>query len=323
MTSAPVASGATAFSMVSGHIRLREPAAATDNGRAIRVRDSRSIRVPAGAPAGVLATITMDVAMVAASRLGGTAFSSDRLGPDMIGRWAADLGRGRGSHDDIRSEPARRGELGLGLLTHYGTGIILTQAFLLLPRRGNGRPSFPTGTVFGIATAALPLVVLFPSLGYGWFGLRSGSTGPCSSGTPRSASRSGCGRRTSRGAVRERLPCGSSARPTTARNPGHWTSGRVSAAVAESSTKLTWSDRPVLVAGATPRVRGSVAGRRAAPDRLLRERLTALTPHACPCSCRAGRCRLSLCGGVARFCTHATGPPGGRLVQPRSQLSWA
>lgn len=30
------------------------------------------------------------------------------------------------------------------------------------------------GWAFGIATAVLPLLVLFPSLGYGWFGLRSG-----------------------------------------------------------------------------------------------------------------------------------------------------
>ena len=146
----------------------------TDNGRAMRALHTLSIRVPAGVPAGVLATITMDVAMVAASSLGGRAFTSGRLDVDVIGRWAADLVRGRWRHDDIRSEPARRGELALGLLTHYGTGIILTQAFLLLPRRGNGRPSFPGGTAFGIATSALPLLVLFPSLGYGWFGLRSG-----------------------------------------------------------------------------------------------------------------------------------------------------
>ena len=58
---------------------------------AMSVRPTRSIRVPAGVPAGVLATITMDVAMVAAERLGGSAFTSDRLGPDMIGRWAAGL----------------------------------------------------------------------------------------------------------------------------------------------------------------------------------------------------------------------------------------
>ena len=140
----------------------------------MRVHRSGSVRIPAGVPAGVLATITMDAAMVAASSLGGSAFSSDRLGPDMIGRWAAGLLRGRWRHDDITSEPARRGEIGLGLLTHYGTGIILTHAFLLPPRRGNGRPSFAAGTAYGIATAVLPLLVMFPSMGYGWFGLRSG-----------------------------------------------------------------------------------------------------------------------------------------------------
>jgi hypothetical protein len=137
-------------------------------------RRSRLTRIPAGVPAGVLATITMDGAMVAASVLGGSAFTSERTGPDMIGRWAADLVRGRWRHADIRNEPAQRGELGLGLLTHYATGIILTEAFLLLPRPGNGRPSFAGGTAFGIATSVFPLLVMFPSMGYGWFGLRSG-----------------------------------------------------------------------------------------------------------------------------------------------------
>jgi len=138
------------------------------------VSSTRSIRVPAGVPAGVLATITMDVAMEAASRLGGSAFTSDRLGLDVIGRWAPDVLRGRWRHADIRSDPARRGEVGLGLATHYVTGVVLTQAFLLLLRGENGRPTFPGGIAFGIATAALPLLVMFPSMGYGAFGLRSG-----------------------------------------------------------------------------------------------------------------------------------------------------
>jgi len=30
------------------------------------------------------------------------------------------------------------------------------------------------GTAYGIATAVLPLLVLFPSMGYGWLGLRTG-----------------------------------------------------------------------------------------------------------------------------------------------------
>ena len=140
----------------------------------MNVPATRSIRVPAGVPAGVLATITMDAAMVAAGSLGGSAFASDRLGLDMIGRWAGGLLRGRWRHDDIRRAPAQRGELGLGLLTHYGTGVVLTQAFLLLPRRGSRRPGFVAGTAYGIATAVLPLLVMFPSMGYGWLGLRTG-----------------------------------------------------------------------------------------------------------------------------------------------------
>ena len=138
------------------------------------VRETHSIRVPAGVPAGVLATVTMDSVLVAASCLGGSTFSSDRLGVDMIGRWAGGLARGRWRRADVTIEPALRGEVGLGFLTHYATGIILTQAFLLLPRRGNGRRSFAAATAFGIGTAVFPLLVMFPSMGYGWFGLRSG-----------------------------------------------------------------------------------------------------------------------------------------------------
>jgi hypothetical protein len=137
-------------------------------------RGTHEIHVPAGVPAGVLATITMDAAMVAAGYVGGSLFSSERVGPDMIGRWAAGLARGRWHHADIRSAPAQRGELGLGLLTHYTTGVILTEAFLLLPRGVTGKPTLAGGTAYGIATSVLPLLVMFPSMGYGWLGLRSG-----------------------------------------------------------------------------------------------------------------------------------------------------
>lgn len=140
----------------------------------LRIRPSRPVGVPAGVPAGVLATITMDAAMVAASALGGRAFASRRLGPDMIGREMAALLHGEWRHGDITREGTRRGELALGMLTHYTTGIILTQAFLLLHRLGGERPSFRAAMAFGVGTAVLPLLVLFPSLGYGLFGLRSG-----------------------------------------------------------------------------------------------------------------------------------------------------
>jgi hypothetical protein len=118
--------------------------------------------------------MTMDLAMVAAARFGGPAFRSDRIGPDVIGRWAYGLTRGRWQHADIRCEPAVGGEPVLGILTHYATGIVLTQAYLLLSRRLGSRPSLLGATAYGIATASLPLLVLFPSLGYGWLGLRTG-----------------------------------------------------------------------------------------------------------------------------------------------------
>jgi hypothetical protein len=91
----------------------------------------------------------------------------------VIGRWVTDSVRGRWRHGNITREPARRGELALGLLTHYVTGIVLTQVYLLPPRRGTGRRRFLGATAFGIATAVAPFFVLFPSIAYGLFGHRS------------------------------------------------------------------------------------------------------------------------------------------------------
>ena len=135
----------------------------------MNARYRREGHVPVGVTAGVLATLTMDVAMVAAARYGRGAFTSDSIGPDVIGRWAAGAMRGQWRHRDIRNEPAQP-----GILTHYATGIVLTQAFLAMPRRGDGKPSLLGATGYGVASAILPLVILYPSLGYGWFGLRSG-----------------------------------------------------------------------------------------------------------------------------------------------------
>ena len=72
----------------------------------MHLRPLRLADIPAGIPAGTLATLTMDVAMVAAAELGGPAFNSDRVGPDMIGRWAANLARD--NWRDTRLVRARR-----------------------------------------------------------------------------------------------------------------------------------------------------------------------------------------------------------------------
>jgi len=126
---------------------------------------------------GVLATVTMDAAMVLAARLGGEAFSSDKLAPEMIGRWAAGLARGRLRHDDIVAEPPQPGEAAIGMATHYATGLALTFAYLVTMRSLGRRPGLVSATGYGVATALLPFLILYPSWGYGCCGRRSDEAG--------------------------------------------------------------------------------------------------------------------------------------------------
>jgi hypothetical protein len=141
--------------------------------------DMRGLRptaggVAGGAAAGAFATVTMDAAMVAASRLAPAAFATDKIGLDVIGRWAGGLGRGRLRHDDIAGEPARRGEVAMGLAAHYMTGIVLTHAHLVALRRLHLRPTPVNAVAYGLVTAVLPLLIMYPSMGYGICGRRSG-----------------------------------------------------------------------------------------------------------------------------------------------------
>ena len=107
--------------------------------------------VPASVTVGVLATLSMDAFFLAASQLGGARFTSDKVGLELVGRWAGGLARGRLRHTDMAAEPALHGEAALGLAVHYLTGITLTQAYYEALRSGGRRPGVPSATVFGAA----------------------------------------------------------------------------------------------------------------------------------------------------------------------------
>lgn len=160
---------------------------------------ARPASISGGVLAGALATVTMDAAMVLASRVAPDAFASDKIGLELIGRWAGGLARGRRRQADMTAEPELRGELAMGLATHYLTGITLTEAYVVLLRRAGLGPGLVKATAYGVATAVLPLLVLYPSMGYGCCARRSGdasaSCASCCSGTRRSVWGSGCGRR--------------------------------------------------------------------------------------------------------------------------------
>lgn len=129
--------------------------------------------VPPSVSVGVLATLSMDAVFVAAGQLGGARFASDKVGLELVGRWAGGLARGRLRHLDMAAEPALRGEAALGLAVHYVTGIALTAAYYRLLRSGGRRPNLGSATAFGAATALLPLLVMYPSWGLGPFARRS------------------------------------------------------------------------------------------------------------------------------------------------------
>ena len=128
--------------------------------------------VPASVTVGVLATVTMDVAMVAAAMIDPDRFADDRLGPSTIGRWVASCCRGGWRCDDITREPAVRGEAAIGMVTHYATGLSLTWTYLVFLRLCGRRSSLPKATAYGVATGLLPLLIMYPAWGYGAFGRR-------------------------------------------------------------------------------------------------------------------------------------------------------
>ena len=136
-------------------------------------RSVRTSTLPASVAVGVLATITMDAWFVAAARLGGEALTSDKVGPDLVGRWAGGLVLGEWHHRDIAAAPSMRGEVAVGIATHYATGVVLACVYLAALRRLGRRPGLASGTAYGVATALLPLLIMYPSWGYGCCGRRS------------------------------------------------------------------------------------------------------------------------------------------------------
>ena len=124
-----------------------------------------------GAPAAVcvsmVATVVMDASMVVASRLAPAVLATEKLDVNLIGRWVGRLGRGPRRGEDITGAPAVPGEVALGLATHYLTGIALTQVYFTALEQLGLPPGPVKATGFGLVTGVLPLLVMFPSMGYG------------------------------------------------------------------------------------------------------------------------------------------------------------
>lgn len=118
---------------------------------------------------GLFATVLMDLGGMIGTRLGWL-----RKGdPALLARWGRQLLRGRLHGADIRSAEAKPGDLALGLALHYGIGAVLAIAYFAALER-LGHPSGPESALaYGFSTNAFPWLLMYPSMGFGLFGLRA------------------------------------------------------------------------------------------------------------------------------------------------------
>lgn len=122
---------------------------------------------------GVGATAIMDVWLLLLQRLG-----VPTLNFAMIGRWVGHWPRGVFRHDAIAAACPVRGELVLGWLVHYVTGIAF--ATLLVGVAGVGWTQSPTpapALCIGLVTVLAPWLVMQPAMGAGIASARTKSPG--------------------------------------------------------------------------------------------------------------------------------------------------
>lgn len=126
--------------------------------------------VVTGVFAGVVGTLVMDVLNVLVAR---TRWIS-RIDVATIGRMAAGWARGRFVYSHPREMQPVRSEVPLGILTHYTIGVALAVPFVVGWSVVIGGAPSPVGAlVYGIGTTVASWCFVYPSMGFGAFGLRS------------------------------------------------------------------------------------------------------------------------------------------------------
>ena len=123
-----------------------------------------------GATVGVAATVTMDVLGSMARRAGLAAGP----GGNLVGRWYLGVARGQFVHSNIAEVPERPGEVRAAMIGHYLIGIVLAIFYLFVAAwLGLSLDGLLVALGYGLATCVFPWLLVYPSLGYGAFGLKA------------------------------------------------------------------------------------------------------------------------------------------------------
>jgi len=116
---------------------------------------------------GVISTLTMDLLSMLANQLRVTA----PLPPNLIGRWFASVARAQVFHADIARTPPSSHEIAVAFPVHYAIGAVLAAVYLWGAYEiGWPARSLTLALAFGLCTNALPWLLMFPAMGYGFFG---------------------------------------------------------------------------------------------------------------------------------------------------------
>jgi Protein of unknown function (DUF2938) len=117
--------------------------------------------------AGVIATASMDVLTAVSIRLRLIA----PLSPNVVGRWFASVVRAHPFHEDIARAAPIRHELAIALPGHYAIGMFLFALFVVTAHRlGWPARNLSPALTFGVCTNVFPWLLMFPAMGYGFFG---------------------------------------------------------------------------------------------------------------------------------------------------------
>jgi len=125
---------------------------------------------------GIWATLFMDILAKIFAKL---KIIHPTIKPEIVGRWALFMIRGKFAHEDINKMPVLGNEKPAALIAHYLIGIILAGIYLFIELNIPIIRNQPwMALIFGIATTLLPWFWLYPSIGLGIMASKTSKRSP-------------------------------------------------------------------------------------------------------------------------------------------------
>ncbi|MBV8044529.1 DUF2938 domain-containing protein [Pluralibacter sp.] len=113
---------------------------------------------------GIGATLFMDLWAVLQRHF----FSIPSLDYRFVGRWMGHMWQGKFKHNTILCAPAVKGEVGIGWVAHYVTGVIFSGVLIsIVGTDWLMQPTFIPAFILGIVSVVAPFFVMQPGFGFG------------------------------------------------------------------------------------------------------------------------------------------------------------